>query len=142
VKDVIFEATGGVNVTSSTIAIIVAASGFGATIVALINAFAQRRKVGADTSKTGADATAVVTAAARELVDPLRKELANERAAHSAEVDMERKKVAEVRTELQAMTEEAKALRKELGAVRRELDRAWEQIAIQKRTIRDLENGS
>ncbi len=117
------------------LATLLAALGFGGALVAVVNAVFQRRKV-------GADATAVVTAAARELVDPLRKELANERATHAAEVEMERQKVAEVREELQAMTEEAKALRQELGEVRRELDRAWEQIAIQKRTIRDLVDAS
>lgn len=120
--------------SSGEAAAFLAALGFGGALVAVINAVFQRRKV-------GADATAVVTAAARELVDPLRKELAHERATHAAEVDLERRKVAEVRSELLAMTEEAKQLRFELGEVRRELDRAWAQIAEQRRQLLEYETG-
>ena len=101
--------------------IIVALCGGGA-ITALLTTLGQRRKV-------GADATAVVTAAARELVDPLRRELAAERRDHAAEIELERKKVKEVRRELEAAMREAKALRRELADARAENDRYRKRIA-------------
>jgi protein tyrosine/serine phosphatase len=101
--------------TAAELATILAALGFGGALVAVVNAVFQRRKV-------GADATAVVTAAARELVDPLRRELANERAEHSREVAAERMKVAQVRDELAAALVEAQNLRNELAMARVEAD--------------------
>lgn len=101
--------------SAAELATILAALGFGGALVAVINAVFQRRKV-------GADATAVVTAAARELVDPLRRELANERAEHAREVDVERAKVAEVREELRQALTEARSLRNELAMARVEAD--------------------
>lgn len=95
--------------------VVIAAALGGGTFASVIASISQRRKV-------GADATSVVTAAARELVDPLRRELANERAEHSREVDMERRKVAEVRVELAAALEEAQQLRGELAMARVEAD--------------------
>lgn len=97
------------------LATVLAALGFGGAVVAVVNAVSQRRKV-------GADATSVVTAAARELVDPLRRELANERAEHAREVEVERMKVAEVREELAQALTEAKSLRNELAMARVEAD--------------------
>lgn len=113
------------------LAILLAALGFGGALVAVVNAIFQRRKV-------GADATAVVTAAARELVDPLRKELANERAAHAAEVDLERRKVAEVRAELAAALEEARILRNELAMARVEADALRRERERDRAVIRAL----
>lgn len=96
-------------------AIIAAIAGFATALVAVLNALVQRRKI-------GADATSVVTAAARELVDPLRRELANERAEHAREVEAERMKVAEVRKELDQCADEARSLRNELAMARVEAD--------------------
>jgi protein tyrosine/serine phosphatase len=102
-------------VSATELATVLAALGFGGAFVAVVNAVSQRRKV-------GADATSVVTAAARELVDPLRRELANERAEHAREVEAERMKVAQVRAELDAALREAKDLRNELAMARVEAD--------------------
>lgn len=101
--------------SNDSLSTIVVAMFGGGALASVITTLAQRRKV-------GADATAVVTAAARELVDPLRRELANERAEHAAEIDVERKKVAGVRNELDQAMKEAQALRSELVAVRHEMD--------------------
>lgn len=70
-----------------------------------------------------ASATAVVIAAARELVDPLRKELALERQEHSAAVAAERNKLRQMRDELQSALDESRALRVELNQMRQEMDR-------------------
>jgi protein tyrosine/serine phosphatase len=102
-------------VSGTELATVLAALGFGGAFVAVVNAVSQRRKV-------GADATAVVTAAARELVDPLRRALADERAEHSREVEAERMKVAQVREELAAALVEAQNLRNELAMARVEAD--------------------
>lgn len=98
-----------------TLVLVLAAALGGGTIAAVVNSISQRRKV-------GADATSVVTAAARELVDPLRRELNAERAEHSREVEMERQKVSEVRVELAAAIKEAQHLRGELAMARVEAD--------------------
>lgn len=95
----------------SLIAIIGAVGALGA----VVNAVFQRRKI-------GADATAVVTAAARELVDPLRKELATERAENAAEALERGKAIALVLADLDAASEQAHRLRDELEDCRRELD--------------------
>lgn len=118
---------------ASIIAAVATSLGLGGVAVAVVNTVAQRRKV-------GADATSVVTAAARELVDPLRRELATERAEHSAEIAEGRVKVREIRDELDRALDEAKNLRMELAAVRVELDDSWEQVANGKRRIRELES--
>jgi chromosome segregation ATPase len=118
--------------TNSDIALMAAALLTGGTIVAVVNAVAQRRKV-------GADATAVVTAAARELVDPLRKELAQERADNADEVAEERRKVAAMREEASAALEEARALRTELHEARLEADRLRREREADKARIRELE---
>jgi septal ring factor EnvC (AmiA/AmiB activator) len=118
---------------ASIIAAVATSLGLGGVAVAVVNTVAQRRKV-------GADATSVVTAAARELVDPLRRELATERAEHTAEIEQGRVKVREIRDELDRALDEAKNLRMELAAVRVELDDSWEQVARGKRRIRELEN--
>jgi septal ring factor EnvC (AmiA/AmiB activator) len=118
---------------ASIIAAVATSLGLGGVAVAVVNTVAQRRKV-------GADATSVVTAAARELVDPLRRELATERAEHTAEIEQGRAKVREIRDELDRALDEAKNLRMELAAVRVELDDSWEQVARGKRRIRELEN--
>jgi hypothetical protein len=121
-------------VTAAQAAQLLAAIGFGGALVAVINAVSQRRKV-------GADATAVVTAAARELVDPLRQELANERASHAAEVELERSKVAQVREELRAALAEAQELRNELAMARVEADALRREREVDRATIRSLRAG-
>ena len=86
-----------------------------------IKAVLERRAVAAKAQSDEATATVVLTAAARELIDPLRQELAKERAEHAAEIQAERKKIGELRRELDAAMESAQNLRRELG-------RAWDEV--------------
>lgn len=101
--------------TPETIALVLTSLGLGGGIVEALRAISQRRKI-------GADAVAVISAAASELVEPLRRELANERREHALELEAERKKVAEVRDELGQALEEARELRGELAMARVEAD--------------------
>lgn len=80
----------------------------------------------------GADATAVVTAAARELVDPLRRELAEERRSHAAEIQEERENA-------RALHEELKACRIEVRELRDEVRAAWKENEKLRRRVIDLE---
>ena len=97
-----------------------------------INAVIQRRSL-------GANATAVVTAAARELVDPLRKELATERADHAKEIELERGRVRELHNEVEALRLDLSAAREETRALRKELSDAWSEISKYQRRIQELE---
>jgi hypothetical protein len=131
----------------ASIALAIAAALGTGTIVAVINAISQRRKVGADANKADADATTMVIAAARELVDPLRRELALEREQHSRELALERRRVGEVRDELDAALRDAQALRGELAMarieadeLRREREQYREKSRVQLRRIRELED--
>lgn len=70
-------------------------------------AYLERKLIQANASNQNATATSVVVEAARELVDPLRKELYEERQArdrerllHSREVDLEQHKVTSLRRDL------------------------------------------
>lgn len=115
-----------------TLAVVLGALLGGGTLVAVINAVAQRRRVQGDT-------TAVVTAAARELVDPLRKELAAEREHRAHEVESERERFAAMRVELQGALAEAKALRNELAMARVEADALRREREVYRARIRELE---
>lgn len=88
-----------------------------------IKAFYERKLLRANAASTDATATAVIVAAARELVDPLRAELAKERKEHAEEVEEEHQKLVEVRGELEQAIDDCRLLRRELGAVRLELER-------------------
>lgn len=115
-----------------TIAMVAAAVFSGGAVVAIVNAISQRRKV-------GADATAVITAAARELVDPLRKELAAERQENAAEIAAERAKVQLMKQEMDDCVEEARLLRKELHDARIEASRLRTEREEHIKRIRELE---
>lgn len=123
----------------------------GGSVVALINAIAQRRRVGSEAAKNGADVTSVVIAAARELVDPLRQELAAERAEHEKEMTVLRKrhardiaqeheKVNRFRESMDEALREAHALRGELALARVEADelRRDREAYREKVRLRDL----
>jgi len=71
----------------AVVAAVITSLGLGSAGSMAINSMMQRKKI-------GADATVVVIAAARELVDPLRQELRNEREEHAREMD---EKVMEIR---------------------------------------------
>lgn len=105
------------------VALVLSALGGGAVIQSVVNALKDRRKLGADT-------TSILTSAARELVEPLRKELATERAeradehrTHLAELEDERRKAESVRRELDRALEDCRLLRRELQQTKGELDR-------------------
>lgn len=100
--------------TSAIVAAVVASLGIGGAVAAVINGLMQRRKI-------GADATVVVIAAARELVDPLRKELQTERAERAVEERDYLAKIAFIRAELETCAREAKVVRAELAEVRRSI---------------------
>lgn len=100
-----------------------------AVVVALVTAvgtiakaLSDRRAVRAKATLDDSSATVAVTAAARELVDPLRKELAKVREEAAADLEAERKKVHELRDELEECTAEAARLRGELAMARVEAD--------------------
>jgi len=57
------------------IADLLVGSGIGGILLAIVQAVVQRRKLGADTAKTDADATSVLTAAAVALVAPLNAQI-------------------------------------------------------------------
>ncbi len=116
--------------TPELIAVILAAVFSGGAITSVVSSISQRRRV-------GADATAVVTAAARELVDPLRRELATERSEHAEELEMERQKVREVRAELAAAHDEARELRNELAMARVEADALRREREADRAKIRE-----
>ena len=117
--------------------LVVAILGGGVTtaIKALFDLRPMRSKANAD----DASGTSMVVAAARELVDPLRAELAAERADHATEVAVERQKVAEVRAELNSALAEAKELRNELAMARVEADALRREREVDRARIRELE---
>lgn len=134
------------SVTPEEIALVLSALGGGAVINSVVNALKDRKKVGADT-------VSVLTATARELVEPLRAELNAERAERAAdhqrhiadltaeraertqdharhieELRQERAAVAHVRTELDGALSEARGLRSELADARQQLAEAYDEI--------------
>ena len=109
--------------TTQDIALMLSALGIGAVLNSVVKAFSDRRKLGADT-------TSVLTSAARELVEPLRKELAAERAERAAEhrehvqaLDAERAQVTQLRRDLDVALDECRTLRRGLSAAHAELTR-------------------
>lgn len=112
----------------------------------IINALVQLWKLRKEAPTAEASATAVVVAAARELVDPLRAELAQERKDHAEGVAVERRKVAEVRLELDAVREELVEVRADLAKTREdfremhnELSRVREENIAYRERIAELE---
>jgi chromosome segregation ATPase len=118
--------------TSSQILTFLVVGGGAAAIVNTIRILIERRKI-------GADATEVVTRAARELVDPLRQELENERRSNAEEIALERRKVAQLRKELDQAMLEVRALRAELQFARHEADQLRNEADAHRRRIRTLE---
>lgn len=83
----------------NTVVTVLAALGGLSFVGTAINAYAQRRAVRAQEKKTGADATAVLTETATELLVPLREEL---RMARRDNADL-RRDLADTRAELGAL---------------------------------------
>ena len=89
------------------------AVGLGAVLVEVLRAIFQRNKVKGDTA-------AILSAAARELVEPLHNELARERQEHAADMLMEREKVKQLRVELDAALDDMRTLRRMVEALQDE----------------------
>lgn len=111
-----------------------------------LKALFERKVLAANAASSNAQAAAVLTSAAQELLQPLRDELTRERADHAAEVDIEREKVRQLRVELQAATEESRTLRAELGdahqamdELRRDLREMQREAEEYRRRIAELE---
>lgn len=109
--------------TVQDIALLISALGLGAVLNSVVKAVTEKRKVGADT-------TSVLTAAARELVEPLRNELATERQEraeehrqHLAELQSERRQAEALKSELDRALDECRVLRRGLAAAHEELTR-------------------
>lgn len=109
----------------------------------IVKALAERRSLNrnAAAAETNANAeaagaTAVVVAAARELVEPLRRELAQERADHAGEVEQERAKAVRLREDLDGALVDARRLRVALDEMRQEFQVMEDQY---RRRIAELE---
>lgn len=85
---------------------VLAALGPASLVGTLVNAYVQRRKLRAETTKTGIDAVAVLTETATELIAPLRQELA-----------LTRDDLSQTRQRLTETQREISALRTHLGVV-------------------------
>jgi uncharacterized coiled-coil DUF342 family protein len=118
--------------TSSNIITALTAAGAGGGVVALIRVAFERKKI-------GADATAVITATARDLVATLNLELDKERKANAAEVKEEREKVRQLRKEMELAIAEARELRAELRQARLEADALRREVEEYKQKNHELE---
>ncbi len=105
---------------ASTLLTIVVGLGLLGAIGAAIKAVLDRRGLTARAVSNEATATSVLTAAARELVDPLRKELALEREQHSKEIAELRRQAKAILSDLSECRDEARELRADLTKTRRE----------------------
>ena len=124
---------GGITLTATDLVTLLVASGLLGGIGYAIKALADRKATRAKANSDDASATSVVVAAARELVDPLRKELQQERESHSREIEEERRRVAHVREELDLAMDDVHRLRNELTL-------ALAEVARSKAIIRALED--
>ena len=105
---------------ASTLLTIVVGLGLLGAIGAAIKAVLDRRGLTARAVSDEATATSVLTAAARELVDPLRKELALEREQHSKEIAELRRQAKAILSDLSECRDAARELRADLTKTRRE----------------------
>ena len=108
---------------ASTLLTIVVGLGLLGAIGAAIKAVLDRRGLTARAVSDEATATSVLTAAARELVDPLRKELALEREQHAKQVAGMRQEVKAIMADLSECREEARQLRADLEETHEEKKR-------------------
>lgn len=111
-----------------------------------IKAILERRTLNAtakaSTSKAGSDdatAASIVAAAARELIDPLRQELATERAENAIDVQRERDKVHLLQAELDTAARDAAALRSSLNQAMAQVDDLQARLVAREERIVELE---
>ena len=119
--------------------LIVGATGLVAALASGFKAWYDRNAVRSKSNLDDTTATINLAAAAREMLDPLRKELAQERRDHSEEIEAERVKVRQVRAELEACANEARELRNELAMARVEADALRREREKDRARIRHLE---
>lgn len=117
------------NMTIENVALLISALGLGAVLNSVVKAVSEKRKI-------GADATSVLTAAARELVEPLRQELKTERAEraqeheqHVRELKQEREQAAQLRAELDDALSDCRHLRDELHEARTEIEQLRAELS-------------
>lgn len=105
--------------TQALVALVaVLAGGAGAVIKALMDRQGVKSKAGMD----DASATTALTSAARELIDPLRQELATERAEHDAEI-------IELRAKARLLNRDLDAIHDHVRQLRDDLSKAWKENA-------------
>jgi hypothetical protein len=102
-------------------------------------AWFERKQLRASATSTEATATAVLLAAARELVDPLRVELATDRQRHAEELEVERRKLIEVRVQLDQALHDCHELRHELHAAREEMARLQAENLTYRQRLAEIE---
>lgn len=114
-----------------------------------IKAVLDRRGLSAKARSDDASAASVVASAARELIDPLRAELAREREDHAVELERERIKhalqleeeqhrVEEVRHELDGALLDVQHLREEVTTALAEVARSKAIIRAQEQDLLDI----
>ena len=114
----------GLTLDVSTVISIIAVLGLLSGIGLGVKAWYERRTLHAKAGSDEANATTLLVAAARELVDPLRQELSRERVEHAKELDLVVQKEAEVRAQLSAALVDVGRLREELAAALAQAERA------------------
>lgn len=119
---------------------VVGALGLIGGIGSAVKAILDRRSTRAKANLDDASATTMLTAAAREMLDPLRAQLVEVRAEHALERETDRREVVEVRTELAACKAEARELRNELAMARVEADALRRERETDRARIRVLED--
>lgn len=97
-----------------------------------VKAILERRNLSAKADSDEASATSVLAAAARELVDPLRKELALEREEHAAEV-------ARMRQQAKALSNDLTKCESQLTRLRKSVEDAWAENERLRNRIIELE---
>jgi chromosome segregation ATPase len=134
------------SLTPSVLLAILSALGLLGGIGLGVKALVERRTLNATAkaahSKAGNDdatAASIVAAAARELIDPLRQELATERRENAEDVERERAKVRELQEELSKATADVNALRLTVHTLMHEVDVAQVKILQKDEQIMELE---
>lgn len=113
--------------------------GLGAGVKAVLDRIALRAKANVD----NASATEVVTRAARELIDPLRKELAAERAEHAEELAEQRKEKEALRKYHADQVEEerraALAIKRQLEDVQSRCEAVTAEVETLRKALRETQ---
>lgn len=112
--------------------LLLSALGVGAILREVVVAFLQRRKL-------GADAVVLINAAAADSVSWMRRELAAERAEHTAEIAENDAKVADLSDQLEACATQVQKLRAQLALATTDVEQLHARHARDQARIRELE---